>query len=51
MGSISYGPKYYNSNWSQYSSKRKNWNTNNKKKSSNNVNTNKNKKTDLTNKK
>ena len=25
MGSISYGPKYYNPNWTQYSRKRKLW--------------------------
>ena len=32
MGSFSYGPKQYNSNWSLYSTKRKKWEATHKKK-------------------
>ena len=32
MGSISYPPKYYNPNWSQYSRKRKLWEAEQKRK-------------------
>ena len=44
MGSFSYGPKYYNPNWSQFSHKRKTWEANHKRKSNNNSTTNKDKK-------
>ena len=39
MGSFSYGPKYYNPNWSQYSHKRKMWEANQKRKSINSSST------------
>ena len=44
MGSFSYGPKYYNPNWSQFSHKRKAWEANHKRKSTNSSTTNKDKK-------
>ena len=44
MGSFSYGPKYYNPNWSQFSHKRKMWEANHKRKTTNSSTTNKDKK-------
>ena len=41
MGSISYAPKYYNPNWSQYSRKRKLWEANEKRKEKYRTTTNK----------
>ena len=44
MGSFSYGPKYYNPNWSQFSHKRKMWEANQKRKSTTSSTTKKDKK-------